>query len=580
MRFGMLVLLPLLGAVSAAGAGDLSPPPLPEAPFRFSVLMEQWRSLPAPSEALRHPGAITRDDTIAHVTLQEAIAIALENNPGIAASRLEPTRVSADVLSAQAKFDPLLGGEFSWAYINEPNANTLAGTLTTISRERQYDASLAKLFRSGTQLRVDFLNDRTTSNASFIQLSPQYTPELRFSVVQPLLRDFGWDFSYMIVRVTERYAVAALFQYEADLADFVLAIIDAYWNVVGARENVEVRRESLDLAERTVQENEARVRVGLLAPVAVLEAQSQAKARETDVIVADNLLKTSRLRLAQLAYFRPNGTVLPRMLEPSEDGRPEGIHVDEDAALMGALAERPEILASASAVEARQYDERVASNQLLPRFDVVGSYGLLGLSGENQVGPPRCFDVDTDGDPNTPPTNVCTEPAEPSAFTGNAGRAYDRLGSGNYDQYSVGFRVQIPIANAHARAEQSRSRVALNQAELRHRQLMSNVTLEVRDTSADIEATQQAIETSRVARELAEENLRNQEKRHEVGMATTKDLLDFQTQLTQARFTEVQARVRHSIAVARWRRAQGRLLSHYQIVLEHQKRSTPWFARF
>jgi len=140
--------------------------------------------------------------------------------------------------------------------------------------------------------------------------------------------------------------------------------------------------------------------------------------------------------------------------------------------------------------------------------------------------------------------------------------------------------VQIPLANAQGRAEQSRSRVALNQAELRHRQLLSNVTLEVRDTSADIEATQQAIETSRVARELAEENLRNQEKRHEVGMATTKDLLDFQTQLTEARFTEVQARIRHAVALARWRRAQGHLLSHYQVVLENPKRSTPWFAQF
>jgi len=435
------------------------------------------------------------------------------------------------------------------------------------------------MFRTGTQFRTDFLNPRTTSNASFVQLSPEYAPELRFSVVQPLLRDFGWDFSYMIVRVAENFAEAALFQYEADLADFTLAIIDAYWNVVGARQNVEVRHESLQLAQRTVQENEARVRVGLLAPVAVLEAQAQAKARETDVIIAENLLKTSRLRLAQLAYFRPNGTVLPRMLEPSEDGQPEGVHIDEDAALVAAMAERPEVLASASAVKARQYDERIASNHLLPRFDVVGSYGLLGLSGTNQEGPPRCFLAD-DGDPNTEPIRVCTEPDEPSPFTGSQARAYDRLGSNNWYDYRVGFRVQIPIANAQGRADQARSRVALNQAELRHRELLSNVTLEVRDTAADLEATQQAIETSRVARELAEENLRNQEKRHEVGMATTKDLLDFQTQLTEARFTEVQARVRHAVAVARWRRAQGQLLSHYQIVVENKRRSTPWFAKF
>ena len=84
-----------------------------------------------------------------------------------------------------------------------------------------------------------------------------------------------------------------------------------------------------------------------------------------------------------------------------------------------------------------------------------------------------------------------------------------------------------------------------------------------------------------MARDLAEENLRNQEKRHEVGMATTKDLLDFQTRLTTARGAEVQARIDYANAAARWRRAQGRLLAHYQIVIEHRApRSTPWFALF
>ena len=416
MRRRVGVLAILLGA-SVVFAADPTPPPLPEQPYRFSVLMEQWRPEPEMSDALRHPGSITHDDTIEHVTLKETIAIALENNPGIAANRLVPTRVSADVLSAQSQFDPVLAGDFEWGEAYVPNASSLAGVDTTIQRERFYNLALAKMFRTGTQFRTDFLNPRTTSNASYAQLSPEYAPALRFSVVQPLLRDFGWDFSYMIVRVTENFADAALYQYEADLADFVLAVIDAYWNVVGARQNVEVRQESLQLAERTVDENQARVRVGLLAPVAVLEAQSQAKARETDVIVAENLLKTSRLRLAQLAYFRPNGTVLPRMLEPSEDGQPGGVHIDEDAALVTAMAERPEVLSSASAVRARQYDERVHSNELLPRFDVVGSYGLLGLSGTNQE-KPQCFDID--GDPSTPP--VCLTPSTPSSFTGSHDR--------------------------------------------------------------------------------------------------------------------------------------------------------------
>jgi len=107
------------------------------------------------------------------------------------------------------------------------------------------------------------------------------------------------------------------------------------------------------------------------------------------------------------------------------------------------------------------------------------------------------------------------------------------------------------------------------------------VTLEARQTVSDVITTRQRIDTSRVARELAEENLRNQEKRHEVGMATTKDLLDFQTRLTTARFAEVQAKIDHVIAVARWRRARGDLLTYYQIVVDRPgSHSPPWFPRF
>jgi outer membrane protein len=152
---------------------------------------------------------------------------------------------------------------------------------------------------------------------------------------------------------------------------------------------------------------------------------------------------------------------------------------------------------------------------------------------------------------------------------------------GDFDAYSVGVRLSVPIGNAQAEADNTISRIERDQAELNHRELLSQVTLEVRRTISDLIAGRQRIETSRVAVSLAEENLRNQEKRHEVGMATTKDLLDFQTRLSDARFAEVTAKFQYNIAVAAWRRAQGHLLDHYQIYVERPgKHTPPWFARF
>lgn len=557
------LLLLVLGSAARAQTAETIDP-LPDAPGPVDLLGDQWRLSLPPSDATRRIRAITRDDTIQPVSLKETIAIALEHNPGIAARRLDPTLATADVLAAQSKFDPALDGGASWARWDTPNANALAGAGTSaiVDRTREIDVGVGKLLRSGASARVDFLTDREATNAAFATLSPAYSPELRFSLVQPLLRDFGLDFAYLVVKVADSNAVASVHQYEADLAEFVQAVIETYWNVVGARESVEVAREALTLAQRTVEENEARVRVGLLAPVGVLEAQAEAAARETDLIVAENVLKTTRQRLAQLAFYRPNDTVVPRMLEPADEVVVTPIELDEDDALERALGERPEVLASVLGVEARQYSERAARNALLPRLDFVGSYGLAGLSGRAQ------------------PVTFGGTAAPPSVFAGKESEAYDVLADGDFDGYSVGVRFEVPLSNARAKSEYARNRVQREQAELRHRELLSQVMLEVRDATARVVDSRKAIETSRVARDLAEENLRNQQKRHEVGIATTKDLLDFQTQLTEARFTEIQARVRHAIAVAAWRRAQGALLEQYQVVVQHPSRGKPWFTWF
>jgi hypothetical protein len=228
---------------------------------------------------------------------------------------------------------------------------------------------------------------------------------------------------------------------------------------------------------------------------------------------------------------------------------------------------------------------------MLPQLDLVGSYGVNGLSGVNRpaffgstptfsltpIAGARCTSLA----PNAGFLCNVAQPTPPSPFAGSVGDAYDRLVSNDFSTYSFGLQLQVPLSNALAKSQYAQSVIARDQAELNHRQLLSQVTLEVRQAIADMSSSRQRIDTTRVARELAEENLRNQQKRHEVGMATTKDLLDFQTRLTTARAAEVQAKIDHAVSVARWRRAHGQLLSHYQIVFDRPgRRSTPWFARF
>jgi outer membrane protein TolC len=586
------IVVALAGLLVGGAARAADPPPPPPAPWRGSVLPEQWRAGVPPSPALMVPVPVTRDEETDHVSLKEVIGLALENNPGIAAQRLEPARQEEGILNAQSEYDPTLSGQTSYGRAETPNTSVLSGSLTSVTEDRYANFHLFKMFRSGTQVNLDSLNDRFDQNSQFNQLRPQYKPDLNFSLVQPLLQNFGWDFSYLIVRVAEQTADAAVYTYEANVANFVQQVIQAYWAVVGAREQVDVARDAKALADQTTEENRARVRVGLLAPVSILEAQADAAARESDLVAAEDVLAVARQTLAQIVYYRPANTFVPRSLEPSETVEPEQVTVDLDESLNTALAGRPEIAASAHGVQAQQLNEKIAGNALLPQLNLVGSYGVNGLSGTNRpaIGLATTPTFSLTPLPNARCTslapnqgylcNVVTTSA-PSPFAGPVGNAYNRMLSNDFSSYTFGLQLNVPIANASADSQYTASRIATSEAELNHRELLSNITLEVRQAVANLLSTRQLLGTTRVARELAAENLRNQEKRHEVGMATTHDLLDYQSRLSTARAAEVQAKIGYANSVAAWLRAQGLLLPHYQIVVQHPgKRSVPWFARF
>lgn len=530
-------------------------------PYMPQVFAHQWKYR---APAIGTPDAGAEETETARLTVAEAVHQALLHNPGIAASRLTPLRQREDVRSAEAIFDPILSGAVNKDRRKAPNSSALAGVPISVQGNVNFDAALAKTLRTGGNFRIDFTNNRFVSNARFQGLIPQYQPELVFSLNQPLLRNFGLNFAYLLVDVTKLQSEAAAWQYRADLANFVKQVIAAYWIVVYARQNLVVQQQSLDLARQTLRENQERVRVGLLAPVAVKEAESQAAAREQQVIVADNQLDNALRTLRQIVYLQKGGAFVPRPIEPIDLPRTAPVTVDAKAALALALDRRPEVHAQTYDLESKQVTARVRENQLLPRFDFVGNVGLNGLSGDA-----------------VPVVDPSTGQQVQTPYDGSYWKALDRLTNRKFYSYQAGVQIEIPIGNAAAKSEYAKAKIDVSQSELTRRQLFSDINLEVSTAVNDVVANMKRIEASRIARELAEENLRNQQKRLEVGIVTTKDVLDFQDDLTQARGVELQAATDYNISLAELARAQGTLLDEYSVVIEVPgERFTPWWARF
>jgi outer membrane protein len=579
--FSLLAAAPVLGEEEAdvardgdAGASGAAVEPGATVDLRSRVLTQPsfWTVLRAQYEIPDSPIPDAQVSGLrtapARLTLREAVLTAIKNNPGIIADSLTPVADATDIEAAEAEFDPIFETGYDISRTAQPSASRITAGLDDVEprvseTNRNWDFSLSKKLRSGGVLDLDFLNNRFTSDAVIFAgtplylLSPQYQPQLIASLNQPLLRDFGLYFTSLRIRLAETSTEGAIERYRAGVANFILGVVTNYWAVVGLEERLQVLRGSLELAEKTVRDNRTRVDVGVLPPVAVLESEAEQARRQEDVIVATNDLAQAKRRLRQQVYLPGENPFFPQVVEPVDRPEREEVQINAEEAVRIAIENRPEIQAARLTIKGSQLNVALNDNQLLPRVDFVGSVGLNSLSGTN------------------------TAPDGPAPFEGDYGDALNRLPDGRYYSWLAGVRIEVPIGNAAAKSQSERARVEQQQAYDRYRQTVSEVSLEVGQSAGDVTSDMERIGTTRIGRELSEENLRNQTKRYEVGMVTTTDLLQFQNDLAAASVAEIQALIEYNISRTEFERAQGTLLSRFNVeVKPRAPTEIPWWARF
>lgn len=544
---------------------------LDEIPNHVDAFRRQWSGddlTPMWRAALDDDSAFgrLRPAELKALSLNDCIALALAYNTGLQIARLGPLGARAEIRRAEAVFDPTVFGESTSRRSVRPASSQLQGATTV--RENTLDVALGtrKLLRTGGVASLAWNTRRLNSNSAFLSLRPQYTSDLVLSLNQPLLRDFGRRFSTLRVRIARVAESSARKQYEAALADLVRGVEDAYWAVLGAVENVKAQEQGVVAARELLRQNEGKFEVGTVPRTAVLEAQAELARREADLIQAQSLSQIAADSLRAVINAPAADEAVLLNIEPADAPVVEPVELDLDRSLARALENRPEIDAARMVLEQSAMHLAVAQNQLLPRLDAVGSIGTNGLAGTS-----RPSELPFPGDPGS----------EDPGFVGSEVDAWKLLADGRFYTYVMGLTVEVPLDNAQARADYSLSRVNVDRARLDLRRLQEEITLEVKRAATNLESDVKSISARRLARELAEENVRNQQARYDVGLATTKDLLDFQDHLTQARAAEIRALTQYRVHLAELRRVEGSLLTAHGIEFEEfEDERSPWWARF
>jgi len=551
-------------------------------------------ALAAPSPEVHHPtnGMAGADATAARIvermlgeisrtqgeprrlSLTEAVRFAVANNPGIRAQGEIPNRDAWEPFGATEPFDPKVHANVVGSDIRAPSASSLTSGTSPVFNERaiRSGASLSKLFRSGGFMDLTWNNQAVHTNSPFYGLNPRYDERLTLSFRQPLLRNFWASNETTAVLVARSDAEESLAQFEANLSRFVSDIIDVYWTYEQAAAELEVSRRSIALARELVREAQAKVDVGLLAPVAVKEAEADAAARLERSIVIENALTVAAHDLQYKVMLGAAAGKAPEPVVPVEEHVVTPIELDRQSSLRTAAECRAEIRAATYALGRRRIQEKNEHNQRLWDLSLVGHYGFLGLSGDAQV----LRDTET----GEPILDENQRQQVRSIYGGGYGDAFDLWGDDFHD-YAVGFEIEIPFGNARARADVAKAEIEVRQASRDLEQTISNVALDVERALADVESAAKRVTASKASRELAEENVRNQTRRYELGAVTTKDVLDFQEKLAIALASEVRAITDHARAVTRLRMAEGTLLARFGIEIQSPSApGKPWWYLF
>jgi outer membrane protein TolC len=462
---------------------------------------------------------------VMHITADDVVKMATANNPDLAAGQYDP-RVSAEqTAQARAAFLPTLQSGISRNVQETPPSSVFFGTSAVRTDLWQGNVGIAQqLPWGGGSYSLGWSSLRTNANFSLSNFNPSVTAQLQAAVSQPFQRNYKLDPLRGQVAIAQRSEEISNISLQELAITLTSAAQRAYWNLVLARAAVDVAQRSLDLSQELERNNKARVDVGQSPPLDLVSARAEVAQRRTDLITAQTSVRQAedQLRVLILDPKRPDYWFVK--IDPADLVPPVGPEPDVDAAVRRALAERTDLSRLRKEIDVSDTNVSLAKNAVLPDVRLQATYLTNGLGGTELL-------RETFLGPVTGQSAV--------AF----GDVLRQIFAANYPTWTVGFTFSYPLGRSQEEATLARTKLEREQNVERLRSAEYKAVRDVRQAGMVLDQDRQRIETTRLARELSEQRLDQEQKRYEVGMSTNFNVIQAQRDLAVARNQELQAQL-------------------------------------
>jgi outer membrane protein len=483
------------------------------------------------------------------LTLEQAIQLALVNDPDFHIDELSYQNSRFAILRAYAPFDPFLANTFVASRAITPTSNQLiSGAQTLSSNSESLDFFYSQLFLTGTSVSVEVNGARNANNDIYNTFNPYIQSFLTLSASQPLLRNcctFINRAPILIARLNMRQQRAG---FEVQIANLISNVVNLYWNVVQADQSLVVNRKSLDEAQTTYDHDKRELELGGLAPGDIYRSEAEVATRRVQVIQSEYAVKEAQDALRRMLGADLDSNIAAMDLDLIEPAEPTGqlVSIDAATAIEQAMAHRPELDGLRQQLAADDINIRLAHNELEPSLNLSGFYTSNGLGGDA---------IDTSV---SPPVVIST-----AGLAASLGQ----LGSFKYPDYGLTLRLGLPIRNRQAEADYGSSQVSKQRDLYSVEQAQENVRLDALNAVHNLEQAKLTMEAARVALDFEQKTLQSEQRKYNLGVGTLFILLQTQTDLATAETNLVGAQINYQRALVALDYATGQLLDRHHVII-------------
>jgi outer membrane protein TolC len=610
-----VLLAPAGLAQQSAGVQNRFDMPVPTG-NRFLKPYRQAPVAPINLENSNRLEALTKGGKI-YLSLEDTLAVALENNLDIELSRYTPQIAQADLLRAQAggllrgvptsvkntaasvssqvtggttgtgnsssssgsssdstggtiitqtgvsvpTLDPTFFVSASASHSSSPQSNTVTTGTNALAYDSRYWATgYQQSFLTGTSYTYSWVNPWYSSNNRASIINPGYNPYMSLSVSQKLLQGFGLAVNNRNIRVAKNNLKVGDLTFKQQVMTTIAGVVNLYWDLVSYNEDAKVKRQALDVAVKFYEDNKKQVEIGTLAPIEIVRAEARVAQAQQDVTNSETVLLQQETVLKN-ALSR-TGVASPSVAEARvvpTDRLMEPKAVDKleklNELVKMALDSRPDLEQSRINLTNNKISIAGARSQLLPSLEVDASLQNNGLSGS------RNSSLMYSGDYyNIDPF-----------FNGGYSKALGQIFRRNFPNYSVSFSLNIPIRNRTAQADYVRDTLTIRQAELNFQHQLNDVRVAVQNALIAVIQSKARYDSAVKARVLQEQTLDATNKKYALGAATSFEVVQTQRDLAQAQSDEVTAVAAYSHAQVQLDLATAQVLTKYNVEIADAK---------